>query len=321
MNRRNLILAASLALVAGALVFARFTLEEDVAPPGTRQPPLVKIHESTAAPEVAAVPIAARRALPADHEYVAEFMAADDLLEFSRRMHVAADAGDTVAMYYIHAAGDRCVIDYSMAFDAEDGKTEVTLEEALAREATIGVSGGVEKVRRLYMQCMNWRMMPPEDHQARKKHLEHSANAGYPPAQAEWASHLMTWHGNHENSTPEERARARELTLAALRSRDPNAYYEAQYVVQKFTHGDEYDEIGAAAWFYAACLRGVECGPQSEMVRMHCTRDTACQPYEDLIDILRRGKHANQAGEIERRAREISDFIDAGRWAELGIGD
>jgi len=251
--------------------------------------------------------------------YFEEFRGADDLFEFAQRMRAAAAQGDAAAMYLIYQIYKRCDSEYSLSFENDDGAAGLTLDQAVAREVERPIIGGADEVRRLHAQCRRWRSEPRESREQRNEMMERSADAGYPPAQAAWASHLLHHRGNHDNPTREERARARELTIAALASRDPEAYLDAATNIPHLTDFSGDDALRFKAWFYAACLRGVDCGPQSGFVKRHCARDPSCQPYESLLDILHRGPDANQADEIERRAREISDLIDAGRWDDLGF--
>jgi hypothetical protein len=338
-SRRHLIIG-SIALVLGAVAWLIFSFDE---PPrsahagasGAAAAPDVT-GERSSAPTVAATPVPM---MAAQRSYAADFRTTENLLEFAREMHALAGAGDTVAMYYLYAAHARCGTWYSIYFTDQDNR-ELTLDEALEREASATL-GDPDEDRSLHRQCRHWKESPRADFNDVDTWLEKSANAGYPPAQAYWASHLLTHRGNHENPSAQERVRARELTLAALQSRDPDAYYEAMLNLQRFLpradvevrrskDGDDDDidfveseagRIERQAWYYAACFRGVDCGPTSRLVRVRCSHDPACQPYEDGFDLLRRGPHANLAGEIERRARELSDLIDAGRWSDLGIRD
>jgi hypothetical protein len=313
-SRRNLVIA-SVALIAVAGVLAYFTeaTAPDDATPATGSRPAAALTPTPAAP----VPVTVV-ATPAQRNYAIEFHASDDLLGFVRRMFDLAEAGDTVAMYYIDAVRVRCDTQYAIYFRDDENIRDLTLDEALEREGKAALSD-LEEVRSLYGQCRRWKESPPEALGDFSGWLEKSANAGYPPAQANWASHLLSYRGNHEVPTSEDRVRARELALASLRSRDPEAYYDGIHAIRSFRPASS--EMEEAAWYYAACFRGVDCGPHSRSVRAQCSHDPACQPYEDSFDLLRRGPHSNVAAEIERRAREISDLIDAGRWHDLGIRD
>ena len=49
-----------------------------------------------------------------------------------------------------------------------------------------------------------------------------------------------------------------------------------------------------------------------------CRLDSQCHPDDKIIDILRRGA-GNDLEEIERRARELNEKIDAGTFDESDI--
>jgi hypothetical protein len=71
-------------------------------------------------------------------------------------------------------------------------------------------------------------------------------------------------------------------------------------------------------WLLAACQRGYDCGPNSDWVRMRCSHDNACQPFESVSDIVRRIT-GPKFDSIVTRAGEINDHIDRGDYENLGI--
>ena len=52
-----------------------------------------------------------------------------------------------------------------------------------------------------------------------------------------------------------------------------------------------------------------------EWMRIYCKIDGQCQPFETPVDVIRR-KAGNDYHEIERRARELNEKLDAGTLEE-----
>ena len=72
-------------------------------------------------------------------------------------------------------------------------------------------------------------------------------------------------------------------------------------------------------WLLAACERGYDCSRQSEWYKLRCSFDPACQPYENgVVDVARRDT-GNRFPDVERRARELNEKLDQGRFDELGF--
>jgi hypothetical protein len=107
------------------------------------------------------------------------------------------------------------------------------------------------------------------------------------------------------------------LLGTALRSRHPEVIMEISHHTL-LLFGEDAPEGEHLAWQMAACERGAECGPGSDIVFFNCLFENRCQPYEGWIDILRR---SGDFPAIETRAREINALIDAGEWEELGFGE
>ena len=72
------------------------------------------------------------------------------------------------------------------------------------------------------------------------------------------------------------------------------------------------------SWMLAACLRTPNCEGFTEWKKKRCNWDEQCQPFETMRDIIRRDA-GSDFGEVERRAREINEKIDAGTLEESDI--
>jgi hypothetical protein len=321
MTRSSLLIIAGLAAIAGAsLLF----VSRDAPLPTGGALPQPSSTERAAAPLTAstmdgfAQPAsgspasstpAAIRVRPPD-PMAANFAATDDLLAFVEGIHPTAEAGDGAAAYYMFRALDRCQTEYGMRFGG--GRRERPFDDVLADPSVVSQFGEAD-LRRIYGQCQRLResdlarLGPMDDW------LLKAADARYPRAQAELALQLVN--GTTGTQDPEALEKARELARAALESRDPAVFVPVSSVIGRLTEGNADRD---ASWFVAACQRGFDCSPGSEMTRIVCRFDTNCQPYESSLDLLRRHS-GNDFDAIERGAREINAAIDAGRFDELGL--
>jgi hypothetical protein len=72
------------------------------------------------------------------------------------------------------------------------------------------------------------------------------------------------------------------------------------------------------AWLLVACQRGYDCSSKSEWLMMSCTYTQQCASYANPTDFVRDAA-GDDWPDVQQRAREIADSIDAGRWNELGL--
>ena len=248
-------------------------------------------------------------------DYSAEFRAAPDYLEYVRTVLNAARAGDHAAQFYIFRAFDNCSDAYRLYFVRQG--VRATLDDALTRAAGKGWPFDPEEVRRVYHRCSGL-MESGKEFGNRNDWLRLASDGGYPLAQVLFARYQ--WVEARKTNSDEAAGReARRLLLAeAVRSRDPEVIFEvgaAPYVTVALDAEPAWD---SNAWTIAACLRGLDCSPQSEIARMLCLYDRACQPYESVADILRRGNETEFPG-IEDQAHWINEKIDTGDWEALGF--
>ncbi len=113
---------------------------------------------------------------------------------------------------------------------------------------------------------------------------------------------------------------ARRLAFEAMRSRDPDVMVQLGDVAANLADGDPAEARKQQwVWPLAACLRETKCESMSEWMHLFCNVDTQCQPFETPVDVIRR-QAGNDFDEIERRARELNEKIDAGTLEEGDIG-
>ncbi len=321
MTRTSLLVVALVAVVGAAVIVVtrqESPAVDDVAASRNADAQSTTVPASTqddatttrpATSPVATPPPTAIRLRPPD-PMAANFAATDDLLAFVEGIHESARSGDGASAYYLFRALDRCQTEYGLRFGG--GRRERPLDEVLADESVVSQFGDAD-LRRIHGQCQRLRDSDPARFGALDEWLVTAANAGYPRAQAEWALRLV----NGATGTPDGGAleRAREMARAALASKDPAVFVPVSSVIRGLS---EQEANRDASWFVAACQRGFDCSPGSEMTRIVCRFDTNCQPYESSLDLLRR--HSGGEFEtIERGARAINAAIDAGRFEELGL--
>ncbi|HEY0341848.1 MAG TPA: hypothetical protein VGC34_13655, partial [Steroidobacteraceae bacterium] len=115
---------------------------------------------------------------------------------------------------------------------------------------------------------------------------------------------------------------ARSLVRAAIESKDPEAIFEMGDLQGFLRQGvpQEKSTKDAVTWRYVACLRGLDCGVDSEWHRQFCLWDSNCLPGESGVDYLRRTAPMLNVPDLEQRAFDLNAKIDAGAWDELGLG-
>ena len=266
-----------------------------------------------------------REATPAPaprDDYAARLRAASDYLEFIRSLNEAAGNGDHAAQFHVFRAFDYCDDGYRGYFWSRHG--QLTLDAALKRAAT-RFPFDTEEVRRVHARCHKLMQLDARELGERLEWLRLAAEGGYPLAQVVAAQRQWQAMTPSENDNAERVEERRRLVAKAIRSREPEVIWEIGNTPLDFERRDD-DEMGEVAeyevdhqaWWLAACARGLDCSPRSEIVSRLCRFDPGCQPYESVADILRRGNEA-EFPEIEARARWISEKIEAGDWEALGF--
>jgi hypothetical protein len=152
--------------------------------------------------------------------YYQQFLASNDLWAFAEQMHRMALEGDDAAQFWLFRALRQCGEYYDSAFDVDpDDPHPMTVQEAVQREKQ-SPRIGAATVERLYAQCT--RLRTPEAAKFGKADvwLEKAAGGGFPQAQIWSANELLEAPGSERRDSPRTVTRARELTLAALRSGD-----------------------------------------------------------------------------------------------------
>jgi hypothetical protein len=313
-----LLLVAAGVLIAGVAWYTRAPRNEPapaIAPtvPLAATPDVVA--PAASSPTQAAEVAKPREKILTPGDIAIRFHDATDMLAFAMSILDAANAGDGAAQYYMYRAIRRCTSEYGLYFGRND--RERTLDQALIQAERIqGLSP--DSTRELYQQCRAFKESNLKGLGEGPVWLDAAVKSRYPLALAAKAVERFT---SGFGMTPEASAARRTdggaLAREALRSREPEVIFDLAGVASLTQKGEAADEI-AGVWMIAACQRGFDCGGHSEAFRFLCRLDVACQPYETLVDLLRR-QLGERFDEFERRARELNDDIDHERFDKIGF--
>jgi hypothetical protein len=276
------------------------------------------------APEIAvqSAPPPPRVAPPASTpDYQREVRESVDVLATAEKLYVLAKQGDAAAQYALHLAQETCRITYNIAFKkmVDDAEPELTLEEALAKEAEHPFLGA-EGVVALQRKCRRYREKDETRFGGRDEWLYASADGRYPLAEAEVA--VVKAIEAHEKRNPgqseADRAEALRLAIDALRDGDPAAVQVLGSLAQGFDMRHHLLGEETWSWLLAACRRGWDCSAQADWVQNRCRSEVPCEPGITGEDLIRM-----QAGPRfeawEKRAAEVNLAIDEKRWDDLGF--
>jgi len=322
------VVVAVVLCAVGAVLWWRNGLEQaqlrKADGPAQRPPAGATRLDAPVTPESSALPQVASQPAPRV-DYAARLRAASDYLDFVRSLQGAASTGDHAAQFYTFRAFDYCDDGYRGYFWSRRGR--LTLDDALKRAAT-RFPFDTDEVRRVHARCHRLMELDARELGERLEWLRLAAQGGYPLAQVVAAQQLWRAVGEADDAAKVEERR--RLVAMAIRSREPEVIWEIGSTpldfkrevievegVKELVESNEYD-LDHMAWWLAACTRGFDCSPRSEIVWQLCRFDPNCQPYETVTDLVRRAS-GNGFPEIEARARWINEKIDAGDWEALGF--
>jgi hypothetical protein len=211
---------------------------------------------------------------------------------------------------------ERCTREYWLYFGRNE--RERTLDQALILAEQI--PGLIPDVaRELFEKCQRFKQANTKSLGDGPAWLDAAVKSHYPLALAIKArERSKPEFGTSPSAAAEQKAAVRALAIEALKSGSADVVYELASAVAMFAEaGDDSDDV-YNTWLIAACRRGFDCSSDSEVFHVLCSMDPACQPFETLLDPLRRrlGSHFD---ELDRRATELNAKIDAGRFDELGL--
>jgi hypothetical protein len=309
MSRRHLNVVIGCIVAALLAGTAWYLLREPSAPrspsaesestPGSSHPPSSPAEVATTPPGGSPIFTATLRP-----DLSARYLQSRDLLAFAEGLLDAAKAGDGASRYWLYRALNEC----------SSGFGNQSLEEVLLYAAQDAVDA--EIIRDWFARCEVLRGPKARDFGEPKVWLQGAVEAGYPLAQVQQAIELESQSRRDAANAQRLRAESRALALEALRSRDP-AVIASMGRLSAATPRQKKINV-ADAWMLAACLRGFDCGEHSEEFPTWCRGDPACQPFETVVDLMRR-RYGADFNLVENRAREINDHVDAGEFDQLGL--
>lgn len=253
----------------------------------------------------------------------AQLRASNDYHEFASQIIDAARKGDPSAQYYLSSALTYCesLYDWYFIVYGPDGTPRHrTLDEAQQLTAERSVFTP-DDVRDIQQRCQKLRKAKPPPFGTSQEWLAAAMTSDFPLAQVSSALNFaMQGHQRGDaDKALASREEARRLAFEALRTRDPKVMAQVGQVAANLA-GDDAAAARKAQWAWplAACLREAQCESLTEWMRLFCNVDTQCQPFETPLDIIRR-QAGNDYDEIERRARELNEKLDAGTLEEGDI--
>jgi hypothetical protein len=269
-------------------------------------------------------------AVPTAVDYREAFRAATDYRSFVLGVLPAARSGDRDAQYYLYAALNYCDETYRFYFRPR-GKA-LSLDEAIKDRSYYPGPSMTEAIKRAYLRCHEVNETKNPLWGTASEWLSKATDAGQPLAQMQTAGliflrpHVQGGIVAAESQTPTIQegtyTDARSLVRAAVETKDPEALFDVAGLLGFLKPKEPNEQLiqDAITWQYVACLRGFDCGVNAEWHLQFCLNGSNCLPDETGVDYLRRMAPQKHIIDLEARASELNEKIDAGAWDELGLG-
>jgi hypothetical protein len=256
-------------------------------------------------------------------DYLAQMRNSKDYWALAESLLAAAKQGDAAAQYVLGSMLVYCegLYDWYFIVHLPDGQVRHrTLDEAQQLTASRKVFTP-DDVRDIQSRCRRLRSDATARFGASAAWMDSAAAAGYPAAQAVKARNQALMSMNAPSPEEKETVRddARRIALEALRTRDPKVMAQTGDVAALLAPNAAERLKQQWMWPLAACLREADCASMKEWMRLFCNIDTQCQPFETPVDVIRR-QVGNDYDEVERRARELNEKLDAGTLEAADIG-
>lgn len=245
------------------------------------------------------------------------FRRSKDYAEFVKSISAAAGAGERDAEYFTAEALKYCDENLNRFFRTPGGTTR-SLNDAQQKWAS-RPAGYQQEIVVTYDRCHAFLEEPElqDATSAWKSWLKRSADAEYPPAEAEQAdlmriTALVSGGGTGATSDggPTAYEQAKSLALMAVQSGDPDTFIKMANWVDGKSHAPEEYENLVSAWQLLACQRGLDCGPTSEWLRSMCNWDPQCAEGQTVSDYLQR-RLGSRFDDVQRLATDIARAVDA----------
>jgi hypothetical protein len=256
---------------------------------------------------------------PKQRNFPEELKASPNYLIFARSTLAAAKAGDPNAQYYLGKVLGYCDAAYRSFFYRRS--QVLSLDAALQYAIETGRSELLTKS--IYDRCHELEEVQDKIAQfgIAADWIKKASDAGQPGAQSEEAlAALQSVYPEPPvqavGSAP-EKTDPRSLLMAAVRSKDPEALWNIGDAQGLIPQSSDDKSINQFAWWLASCQLGLDCSSDSDRILMAC-QTKGCPvglAGADFIRVIA----GNNWQEVERRAQDITDKLNAEDWGSLDI--
>jgi hypothetical protein len=247
----------------------------------------------------------------------------DDFWAFAESAIGPAKRGDGEARYWLALALNECEFVYSIYFfETQPGRPprRRTLDEA-RQQVTQGSFYRADDINLLEKRCGRLNQAKDAPFGIGDDWMKAALAVDNPLAQANAAREKAesSLRSSGSEKAQEDRSEAIRLILDAVRTRDPEVLLRVGDAAASLAYGNEVEsKRRGLSWTLAACLRTPDCEGLALWKKYRCNWDSQCQPYETPRDIIRRDA-GSDFDEVERRARELNEKIDAGTLEEADL--
>ena len=252
-------------------------------------------------------------------DYRSAFTNARDYWEFARETISAARAGSPDAEFYLWKAIEYCS-HTNRQYVELDGKP-LTIDESL--QLAVKRNQNTDAVQAIYDRCHQFQDDDAGEFGDAAVWLVAAAKAGQPSALVADAERRLAEarDPSDKQDTPpsaRENEDPHEFLKRAVATNDPEAIFTIGWYERLMPHmkssWDGPRSVDALAWMYVGCRHGFDCSATAEWVTMSCVD---CQ-HAESTDALIESIAGQDWPEVQQRALEISNALDAKKWEDLG---
>ncbi len=247
--------------------------------------------------------------------------------EYAHSVLALASNGDPNAQFYLFKSIDFCNENLKFYF-THKGRS-LTIDEGLQYAVQRKLS--LEIAQSVFEKCHEFSEHDIAELGNPSEWLAKASKAGQPIAQAVTAEKILSQtqqqafvsNGATPDPSPEAAIQsslsAKELLRAAVTSKDPEVLFRIGEAQSLLNPGSQTTDIDRYAWWLVACQRGFDCSARGDWIKATCIDLPACASSNNPSDHVRSLAN-DQWPEVQERAKEINDKLDASQWNELGLG-
>lgn len=258
--------------------------------------------------------------------YLSKLAQAKNYADFAAQAYPAAAAGNRDAQFALGKSLAFCDESYAALF-VQAGR-RLSIDEALQRAAQLHRPSGL--VQKIFDRCHDLKDGNADRFGTAVDWIERSAAAGQPAAAAtralaELSKQFVQMTGRIQPDArvdspgEEDPVDLRRTILDAVKSGDPETLWKAGAAQGLLTQVPEEKLTNQFAWWLVSCERGFDCKAGADWIVLDCQDDRYCSPSASGLDYIRNGA-GDKWPEVERRALEINQALDAKNWSALGLG-